>query len=251
MSQLINTSQPLSLLYQRSDLVAINKPHGLLVHRSHIASDASEFAVQLLRDQLGQRVYPVHRLDRKTGGVLLFALSESMNSIMQQQFAEGLINKTYLAIVRGYTNDEQDIDYPLRRDHRNGGDAASRPGVEQEAFTHVKTLQRTEIPLPFGNHATSRYSLVELTPTTGRMHQLRKHMAHILHPIIGDRPHGCNKQNKLFKDHFEMNTMLLHAQRISFTHPITSEVITITAPWQTEFGRMFSTLFESGSLPIY
>ncbi|QHV94965.1 pseudouridine synthase [Spirosoma endbachense] len=228
-----SASQPLTLLYQSDDLVAINKPHGLLVHRSPIASDASEFAVQMLRDQLGQRVYPVHRLDRKTGGVLLFALTDTMNSAMQQQFAEGEISKTYLAIVRGYTADEQIIDYPLRRDD----------GVLQDAVTFLKTRQRTEIPLPFGKHATSRYSLVELTPTTGRMHQLRKHMAHILHPIIGDRPHGCNKQNKLFLENFGMNTMLLHASRIQFKHPQTSEEITITAPYQTEFNRMWSTLF--------
>ncbi|SFD71615.1 pseudouridine synthase [Spirosoma endophyticum] len=227
----------LPIVYQSPDLVAINKPHGLLVHRSPIASDASEFAVQLLRDQLGQRVYPVHRLDRKTGGVLLFALDEAMNSVMQQQFSDGNVAKTYLAIVRGYTEDEQEIDYPLRRDDGRGA------GLLQEAFTHVKTLRRTEVPLPFGKHATSRYSLVELTPTTGRMHQLRKHMAHILHPIIGDRPHGCNKQNKLFKDHFDMNTMLLHAQRIDFEHPITSEKITITAPLQAEFERMLTELF--------
>lgn len=233
MDQVTNTTQPLSILYQDTDLVAINKPHGLLVHRSMIASDASEFAVQLLRDQLGQRVYPVHRLDRKTGGVLLFALSESMNATMQQQFMEGAVYKTYLAIVRGHTPDEQAIDYPLRRDD----------GVIQDASTQLKTLQRTEIPLPFGKHATSRYSLVELTPTTGRMHQLRKHMAHILHPIIGDRPHGCNKQNKLFKDHFEMNTMLLHARKLEFSHPVTLELVTVTAPFQAEFGRMLGELF--------
>ncbi|GAB4041428.1 pseudouridine synthase [Spirosoma gilvum] len=227
-------SLPLSILYQSTDLVAINKPHGLLVHRSPIASDASEFAVQLLRDQLGQRVYPVHRLDRKTGGVLLFALTESMNSAMQTLFAEGGVQKTYLAIVRGYSPDEQTIDYALRNDET---------GVVQDAVTHIKTLQRTEIPLPFGKHATSRYSLVELTPTTGRMHQLRKHMAHILHPIIGDRPHGCNKQNKLFLEHFQMNTMLLHAQQLAFTHPVTSEQITISAPWQAEFERMKRELF--------
>ena len=231
-----NTVKPLTLLYQSTDLVAINKPHGLLVHRSPIASDASEFAVQLLRDQLGQRVYPVHRLDRKTGGVLLFALTESMNSAMQTLFAEGGIGKTYLAIVRGFTTDEQTIDYRLRRDDHTD--------VFQEAVTYLKTLQRTEVPLPFGKHATSRYSLVELTPTTGRMHQLRKHMAHILHPIIGDRPHGCNKQNKLFKEHFEMNTMLLHAQRVEFTHPVTLERITITAPFQDEFDRMMRELFK-------
>lgn len=233
MNQAIEAIQRLPILYQSADLVAINKPHDLLVHRSPIASDASEFAIQLLRDQLGQRVWPVHRLDRKTGGVLLFALTEAMNSAMQIQFMEGGVQKTYIAIVRGYTPDELTIDYPLRRDD----------GVVQDAVTHLKTLQRTEIPLPFGKHATSRYSLVELTPTTGRMHQLRKHMAHILHPIIGDRPHGCNKQNKLFKEHFEMNTMLLHAQQIEFVHPVTAERIAITAPWQAEFGRMMGMLF--------
>ncbi|GAB4028215.1 pseudouridine synthase [Spirosoma koreense] len=229
----------LSILYQSDDLVAINKPHGLLVHRSPIASDASEFAVQLLRDQLGQRVYPVHRLDRKTGGVLLFALTEAMNSAMQTLFADGGVQKTYLSIVRGYTPGEQTIDYALRNDET---------GVIQEAVTHLKTLQRTEIPLPHGKHTTSRYSLIELTPTTGRMHQLRKHMAHILHPIIGDRPHGCNKQNKLFKDHFEMNTMLLNARQLAFTHPVTSERIAITAPWQAEFERMMGVLFKKNTL---
>ncbi len=234
MNPLPDSVQPLSILYQANDLVAINKPHGLLVHRSPIASDATEFAVQLLRDQLGQRVYPVHRLDRKTGGVLLFALTESMNSVMQQQFMDSLVHKTYIAIVRGYAPDSQTIDYPLRNDET---------GVSQDAVTHIKTLQRTEIPLPFGKHATSRYSLVELTPTTGRMHQLRKHMAHILHPIIGDRPHGCNKQNKLFKEHFGMNTMLLHAQQLTFKHPASGEEISITAPVQAEFTRMLGVLF--------
>lgn len=234
MNQPLNAVHPLPILYQSADLVAINKPHGLLVHRSPIASDASEFAVQLLRDQLGQRVYPVHRLDRKTGGVLLFALNESMNSTMQSLFMNGDVQKTYLAIVRGYTPDEQTIDYALRNDET---------GVFQDAVTHLKTLRRTEIPLPFGKHATSRYSLIELNPTTGRMHQLRKHMAHILHPIIGDRPHGCNKQNKLFKEQFDMNTMLLHAHQLEFEHPVTSERVVIIAPWQEEFGRMMRVLF--------
>lgn len=231
----------LPILYQSDELVAINKPHGLLVHRSPIASDTSEFAVQLLRDQLGQRVYPVHRLDRKTGGVLLFALNEAMNVTLQQQFAAGVIQKTYLAIVRGYTDDTLDIDYPLRQD-----DGYGNRGVAQEAFTRLKTLYRTELALPVGPHPTARYSLVELTPTTGRMHQLRKHMAHILHPIIGDRPHGCNKQNKFFTNHFGMNTLLLHARQLQFQHPKTNEGVAILAPFQGEFARMLTELFSTG-----
>lgn len=223
----------LNIIFQNGDLVAVNKPHGLLVHRSPIAADASEFAVQTLRDQLGQHVWPAHRLDRKTSGVLLFALTESMNSAMQRQFMNGEVKKTYIAIVRGHTPDELTIDYPLRRED----------GVVQDAVTHLKTLRYAELPIPFGKHETSRYSLVELTPETGRMHQLRKHMAHIFHPIIGDRPHGCNKQNKLFLEKFQMNTMLLHARRLEFTHPETGEALSIVAPLQSEFSRMLATLF--------
>ena len=237
MNELVDIALPLPILYRDDTLVAINKPHGLLVHRSPMAADASEFAVQLLRNQLGQRVYPVHRLDRKTGGVLLFALDETSNAAMQQQFMHGQVHKTYHAIVRGYTPDVLTIDYPLRRDDGNG------TGTVQEAVTHLKTLRQTEIPLPFGKHQTSRYSLVELTPETGRMHQLRKHMAHVLHPIIGDRPHGCNKQNRLFLEHYAMNTMLLHARQLCFQHPVSGEEITVDAPVQTEFARMFGELF--------
>ncbi|MCE7059723.1 pseudouridine synthase [Dyadobacter sp. CY343] len=219
----------LPILYQDEYLVAVNKPHGLLVHRTSLAVDTDQFAVQILRDQLGQRVYPVHRLDRKTAGVLLFALNEEVNSLMQQQFQNGQVEKTYHAIVRGFTPDSGEIDYPLKRDD----------GVVQEAFTAFRTLQRTEVPFQTGKHATSRYSLVELKPTTGRMHQLRKHMAHIMHPIIGDRPHGCNKQNRFFKERFGMETMLLHAYFVAFAHPVTGIPVQIYADLSPEMGNTF------------
>ena len=222
----------LQILYKDQYLVAINKPHDLLVHQSAIARDAKEFALQILRDQLGQWVSPVHRLDRKTAGVLLFALDKNTEKLMNQQFAEGLIKKKYLAIVRGYTNDQQDIDYPLKKEN----------GTLQTAFTSFRTLSRTEIAIPFGKNETSRYSLVEASPTTGRMHQLRKHFAHVHHPIIGDRPHGCNKQNKLFKEKWGMDTMMLHASELCFTHPITHEMINFKADISEEFLRVLSFL---------
>ena len=230
----------LEVTYQDSFLVAINKPHGLLVHRTSIAADTNIFAVQLLRDQLDQKVYPVHRLDRKTGGVVLFGLSESMNQVLQMQFADGKVSKKYHAIVRGYTEDSGEIDYPLMRDD----------GLMQEAFTAFATLARVEVPIAFGKHLTSRYSLVELSPKTGRMHQLRKHMAHILHPIIGDRPHGCNKQNKLFAEQFGMNTMLLHALELEFRHPVTGKQTKIRADYQSEFLRMLDVLGFVRSISI-
>lgn len=212
-------NKPLEILYEDEYLVAINKPHGLLVHQSSIARNADEFAVQLLRDQIGQRVYPTHRLDRKTSGVLLFALDKTTNQSLTQQFTDKTITKKYWAIVRGFAPDELTIDYALRKDN----------GVLQDAVTKIKTVQRTEIDLPFGKHSTSRYSLVEAEPITGRMHQIRKHMAHILYPIIGDRPHGCNKQNKLWLEKFGMKTMLLHAHSLTFTHPKSLEEITFSA----------------------
>jgi tRNA pseudouridine65 synthase len=222
----------LDILFRDEHLVAINKPHDLLVHRSPIAADAEEFALQLLRDQVGQKVNPVHRLDRKTGGVLLFAFSKPVEISMQKQFADNLVSKKYLAIVCGHTLDNGNIDYPLRKEN----------GTLQEAFTTYRTLNRAELDVAFGKHATSRYSLVEATPATGRMHQLRKHFAHIFHPIIGDRTHGCNKQNKLFKEKWEMNTMLLHASSIAFNHPVTGDRINIEAPLQKEFARMMELM---------
>lgn len=223
---------PLEILFQCERLVAINKPNGLLVHRSPIASDADVFAVQLVRDQLGRKVYPVHRLDRKTSGVLLFALDDATNSEMQRKFMDGEITKTYHAIVRGYTPDAGTIDYPLKRDD----------GVSQDAVTYFETLMRSEVPFVVGKHPTSRYSLVKLNPATGRMHQLRKHMAHILHPIIGDRPHGCNKQNRYFKEHLGMMQMMLHAVELEFEHPFTQERVAIQAPFPAEFTRMRKVL---------
>ena len=222
----------LEIVYQDEHLIAINKPHGLLVHRSKIANDATEFALQILRDQIGRHVNPAHRIDRKTSGILLFAFEKEVEIAMQKQFQESLVLKKYLAILRGYAPEQMDIDYPLAKEN----------GTLQEAFTAFKTLQRAEIDVPFGKHPTSRYSLVEAMPTTGRMHQLRKHFAHIFHPIIGDRKHGCNKQNRFFKEQFEMNTMLLHASWLKFKHPVTELDVEITATPHSEFNRVMQMM---------
>lgn len=222
----------LEILYHDDHLVAINKPHGLLVHRSKFASDAKQFAMQELRNQLGRHVYPCHRLDRKTSGVLVFALEPEINGAMQKQFAAGNITKTYLTIVRGYTNEQGTINYPLTNEDEK----------TQEAITHYQTLQQTEIEVPSGNFGTSRYSLVKVMPDTGRMHQIRKHFAHIFHPIIGDRPHGCNKQNRLVKEKWNITTMMLHAYAIEFKHPVSGKATKITAPLSGECIRFMKIL---------
>lgn len=223
---------PLEIIYQDEQFVAINKPHGLLVHRTSIARDVSVFALQLLRDQIGKPVYPCHRIDRKTSGVLLFALDEKSNSLMQQKFSEGLVQKKYRAIVRGFTEAKGTIDYPLVRPD----------GAIQDSVSHYTTLKQTELHIPFLKHPTSRYSLVEVTPETGRLHQIRRHFAHIHHPIIGDRPHGCNKQNKLFKEKWNMTTMILHAASLEFDHPVLNELTVIQASLSEEFLRTLGFL---------
>lgn len=222
----------LEIVYQDDHLIAINKPHGLLVHRSSIASDATEFALQMLRDQINKYVSPVHRLDRKTSGLLLFAFDKETEIAMHQQFQNAQVEKKYLAILRGYAPDSEEIDYPLAKENGN----------MQEAFTAFVTLQRAELEVALGKHPTSRYSLVEATPTTGRMHQLRRHFAHIFYPIIGDRKHGCNKQNKFFKEQWEMTTMLLHASELKFEHPVTKETIHLKATVQDEFKRVMDLM---------
>ncbi|WP_145854241.1 pseudouridine synthase [Pedobacter suwonensis] len=218
----------LEIIYQDENLIAINKPHGLLVHQSSIARDATEFALQLLRDQVGKHVSPVHRLDRKTSGILLFAFDKESEVAMHQQFMNAETDKKYLAILRGFTPDQMEIDYPLAKEN----------GTMQEALTSFRTLQKAEVAVAFGKHSTSRYSLVEATPKTGRMHQLRRHFSHILHPIIGDRTHGCNKQNKFFKEQWDMTTMLLHASELTFVHPATKEKIHLKAGLHDEFKRV-------------
>lgn len=218
----------LEIIFQDEYLVAINKPNGLLVHRSPIAADASEFAMQMLRDQIGQHVFPIHRLDRKTSGVLLFALDKKTAKLVQDEFLENRVSKKYLAIVRGFFPEKIEVNYPLTNDRNK----------RQEAITSFYNSKHTELEIPFGKHPTSRYSLIEAFPKTGRQHQIRKHLNHLRHPIIGDRPHGCNKQNKFFKEKWNMMTMLLHAQELTFRHPCLDEEVILQASLNEEFLRM-------------
>ena len=222
----------LLILYEDPHLVAIHKPNGLLVHRTKLAADATEFALQLLRDQLGIKVYPTHRLDRKTSGILLFAKDEDSNREMQKLFMEEKVEKEYLAIVRGWIDDKLTLDYPLYNE----------AGKKQDAITTILPIEQVEIDLPFGKFSTSRYTCTKVKPETGRIHQIRKHFAHLRHPIVGDRPHGCNKQNKLFKEHFFMTKLMLHASSLSFVHPISLEQVVINSQYCDEFERMIDEL---------
>lgn len=209
----------------------------MLVHPSRIARDADTSAQQQLRDQLGLRVYPAHRLDRKTSGVLLFAKNPKANSILQQQFQNRQTHKKYWAIVRGFIAHTGSIDYDLTHE-----------GKTQTARTDFRCLDHYELPLSSGQFPTSRYSLVELIPQTGRFHQIRKHLSHISHPIIGDRPHGCNKQNRFWKTQFDMTSMLLHAKELTFTD-LSGQAIGVSAPLSPEFQDVLNLLTPHQTKP--
>jgi tRNA pseudouridine65 synthase len=224
------TASGLEVVFENDHLVAVNKPHGLLVHRTRLAADAQEFALQIIRDQIGCKVYPVHRIDRKTSGVLLFGKSEKVNQQLQSIFRERKVIKKYLAITRGFVPSEGVIDYALINDDKS-----------QEATTRFTLLEPFELAVPFGKFLTSRYSLVELNPSTGRHHQLRKHLAHIFHPIIGDRPHGCNKQNRLWKEKYNLDNMMLHAHSLQFNIS-QNETLKITAELSPQFTRALELL---------
>lgn len=213
----------LQLIYEDEWYVAINKPNGLLVHRTRIAEEKKEFALQLLRDQLGYRLYPVHRLDRGTSGVLLFAKTPEAAAPMVKAFEDKQVDKTYFAIVRGYTPEAQTIDNPIKpdKDHRNK--------APQDAVTHYTRLATIELPIPVGRYVTARYSLVSIQPETGRMHQIRKHFAHIRHYIVGDKRHGDWRHNKMFLEELESPYLLLHAANLYFDHPFTGDAVSIKA----------------------
>jgi tRNA pseudouridine65 synthase len=195
-----NTKDGLDIVYQDPYLVAVHKPSGLLVHRSLIDTRETRFALQQVRDQIGRRVYPVHRLDKTTSGVLLFALDPETTRQLTAQFTRALVHKTYRAVVRGYTETVGLIDYALREakdpmtDARADADKAPRPAV-----THYRRLAAAEVPHPIERYPSARYTLVELHPKTGRKHQLRRHMKHIFHPIVGDTTNrdGCLNRSRL------------------------------------------------------
>lgn len=239
--------EELEIIYQDQQLVAINKPSGLLVHRSEIDRHETRFALQLLRDQLGQRVYPLHRLDKPTSGVLLFALSPEIAREVGEQFKQHRVEKTYLAIVRGWTDTAGIIDYPLVDGPMQAVYSKQKNAdTPREAVTSYTTLGRIELPIAAGRYASSRYSLVEVRPTTGRRHQLRRHFKHIFHPLIGDSSYGDGCHNRLFREQFNCHRLLLHAKQLQIVHPRDGHVMNLVATLDAGFQRLLERFVTEG-----
>ncbi|QIQ21297.1 tRNA pseudouridine(65) synthase TruC [Zophobihabitans entericus] len=232
----------LEILYQDQDIIAINKPAGWMVHRSWLDRNEKIVVMQTLRDQIGQHVYPVHRLDRPTSGTLLLALSSEMARALAQQFELQQVKKTYHAIVRGYLTGSDTIDYPLVEEWDKIADKyAAKDKPAQSAVSSYQGLKTVEIPVAVGRYPTSRFSLVELTPHTGRKHQLRRHMKHIFHPIIGDSKHGDLHQNRAFAQYFSIHRLMLHSSSLSFIHPATKEPMTVCAEFDEQWKSLLTT----------
>ena len=227
----------LDILYRDDHLIAIDKPPGLLVHRSDIDRHETRFAVQLLRDQIGRRVLPVHRLDKGTSGVLLFAFDAAVARAMGRQFENGEVKKTYLAVVRGWPPEAGIIDHALSRQYDDYG-RSLRTAEAQPAVTRYRRLATVELPVAVERYPTSRYALVALEPLTGRHHQLRRHMKHISHPIIGDATHGKGIHNRFFQREFGCGRLLLDCAHMVFCHPVSGEKVGVGRTAQGEFAAL-------------
>lgn len=213
----------LEILYEDAYCLIVNKPNDLLVHHSHYARNIEEDSMVELLIQMGfETPIPVHRLDRKTSGVLLVAKKKEYVVPFQELFSNQprlTIKKTYLALLRGHVAESGEITSPVKNDRGN----------YKEAHTNFRCLKQYTLPFPVQPYSEARYSLVEFSPITGRMHQLRIHANKISHPIIGDPKYGNRHHNHYFADELGIQTLFLHAKSLEFEHPISKEQIKVEA----------------------
>lgn len=233
----MNTSiQPLidsiEIVFEDDYMVAVNKPNNFLIHQSHYARNIKEpTLLEFLEQQLGFPLFPIHRLDRKTSGIILLAKQKEFVAQFQVLFNQNEIHKTYYAIVRGFAPETGKIDTPVKNDDT---------GVYKDALTNYNTIASIELDIPVVPYEKSRYSLIKLMPETGRMHQLRKHLNKINHPIVGDYKYGDRFHNRMFETEFNCNYLFLHAYQIEFTHPLTHQKMCLTAEFPLDWLLIFN-----------
>jgi tRNA pseudouridine65 synthase len=223
----LDTQAMIPILYQDEDYVIVDKPSGLLVHPNPLNRSPST-CLNLLRDQIGKYLFPVHRLDRSASGVLCFALSSEAARSWKAQSAEGLLKKTYLIAVRGFTEDAGEITKPLK----------TANGESRAAITHFRTLQKIELPIPVGRYATSRYSLARVEIETGRFHQIRKHFDSSAHPVLGDTWYGDGKHNQSLRANFILNRLLLFAESMEFENSFSGKKVQARIGFPAELERL-------------
>lgn len=228
---------PLTILHADEAIVAIDKPAGLLVHRTRLAAGTEESALSRVRAQLGAFVFPVHRLDRATSGVLVFGRTPTAAQALARAFEDASVAKRYVALVRGWPEQRGVIDHPLARDPERA--SAGQPLLESR--TSWRRLARVEWPFAVDpRHPTSRYALIEVHPRTGRRQQIRRHCHHIAHPLIGDTTHGRGEHNRAVAAWLGVTRLWLHALALTVPHPITGQPLTIQAPLGAEWRTLLT-----------
>jgi tRNA pseudouridine65 synthase len=222
----------LEIIYEDEYVLCVTKPNNVLVHHAYHSRNMSDekSLLQLIQEQIGLKTYPIHRLDRKTSGAILLAKNKEYVSKFQDLFTKNEIQKNYYGVVRGFSPASKTIDSPVK-----GRDA----NVHKEALTELKTLENITLEIPVKPYDTSRYSLVELFPKTGRMHQLRVHSNKISHPLIGDTKYGDKNHDVMFDENFGFKNLFLHAGKLEFTHPFTNEKLILKASFPKDWIALF------------
>lgn len=222
--------EKLEIVYEDQYIVAVNKPNNILIHYSHYARNIKEpTLIDLLEEQFGNRFYPLHRLDRKTSGIILLSKEKEYIPLFQELFFNDAIQKTYWGIVRGFSPEQGCIDSPVKNPDTK---------LYKEALTNYRTLAKATVDAPVHPYPQARYSLIELKPKTGRMHQLRIHLNKISHPLVGDYKYGDRFHNRLYEQHFDCHNLFLHALELQFTHPYTHEELKLTAPFNSNWEKI-------------
>lgn len=222
-----------TICFEDEFILAIHKANNVLVHHSSMSRNQAEekSLVQLLFDQFQQHFYPIHRLDRKTSGIILFAKKKEFVAPFQELFVTNQIQKIYYGLVRGYIPESGKIDSPVK-----GRDA----NTHKDALTYFKRLKTVELDIPVHPYPMSRYSLIELAPKTGRLHQLRIHLNKVSHPLIGDPKYGDRFHNRMFETEFGVSKLFLHAKELTFIHPYTQKSQLITAGFSNDWNYLFT-----------
>lgn len=226
----------IDVLFRDEHLAIVDKPAGLMAHASPMARGEEDFLLDRLREQFARPVFLIHRLDRATSGCLLLAFDRDTASALGKIFMSREVEKDYLAICRGWPEADFTLDYPL-----DGG-----PGKPEKkpAITRFTRLATAEIDTPSEHHETSRYALLRCSPQTGRYRQIRRHLKHLSHHLIGDSSHGDGRHNRNFRM-LGVHRMLLHASRLALVHPLSGEPLQVHAPLDAQFQRALALLSMS------
>jgi tRNA pseudouridine65 synthase len=237
----MNAAPPLDILFMDADLVAVNKPPGLAVHRSRLVGDDDDYLMDRLRLQVDGRLHAVHRLERATSGVLLVARSSEAAAELGRQAMARTMDKTYLAVVRGWPAEQGEIDYPLT--------GSSLRGEAKPALTRWRRLATVEVPIAQGRYPQQRYSLLEIRPETGRYRQIRRHFHHVSHHLLGDTSHGRGDHNRLIRQHYGVHRLMLHALRLEVVHPSTQGTLVLEAPLDAAWQRLLDAFDWTHAVP--